>query len=684
MIPAPAPSTLTIVGNETAARTMTSRVDEEGARRMMEMMVNAYADPILAVVRELVSNGIDATRRAGTSLPVEITSPSPLEPTLIVSDRGTGMTIEDVEMAFLAFAASTKRDTNSEIGGLGIGAKSPWSVSESFLIDTIKDGKRTIVRASRNLEHQVLMAGEPSDLPTGTTISVPIAELSGKRTEWHRAVMEVAMTHVQGAVTVDGKEVASLVGPAKIGPVLCRKLEHRHDTVLIRSGGTLFESVYEVRMKVSKVVKLNHCIIELPIGSFDHTPSRESVTSTPRTLAAIDAALAEYETAYKAVRAELNELAKVDVTAAVQRREAILGDVGTYETLAIDLSLEVPDTIGAWVCGSAWRKVNRDRDPNAEKSVDVISATGWGREAKNTILVTGVPDGKKLSRFATYLKDRGGNNKRIIPIPAGATSVALVVTDKPGKPTGQVFTVDASMVPDENVYEWETWLDSTTAHLRGGGSRGPRTGYICTVIDAGGATSIESLTAKGIIALGVPVWYTQDQGRYTNNPAPVLAESVGVDLGRRKVEPLLKAIPTAIPIKKWNDQRLREQTANWPVGTHFALAADSGYHDKNMGLVTEARKLILANGGSSTALLDQAAGIINSIALLTNEQRNVWKVLNQHGGTGEYAQHLDSLWNQLQAAWPLLNHYRPWSTSAKDRAAFLDYLTNVAPVEKTV
>jgi hypothetical protein len=52
----------------------------------------------------------------------------------------------------------------------------------------------------------------------------------------------------------------------------------------------------------------------------------------------------------------------------------------------------------------------------------------------------------------------------------------------------------------------------------------------------------------------------------------------------------------------------------------------------------------------------------------------------KHGASNnQHSQHLDSLWQQLEAAWPLLNHYRPWNSSTKDRAAFLDYLTNVPP-----
>ena len=83
------PKSTLISGN--GLSTMTSRVDPEGARRIMEMLVNLYADQRLAVTREYVSNAVDATREAGSNEPVLIKSPTMLEPNLTIADKGTGM-----------------------------------------------------------------------------------------------------------------------------------------------------------------------------------------------------------------------------------------------------------------------------------------------------------------------------------------------------------------------------------------------------------------------------------------------------------------------------------------------------------------------------------------------------------------------------------------------------------------
>ncbi|MEK5768675.1 hypothetical protein, partial [Acinetobacter schindleri] len=64
---------------------------------MMEMLVNLYADRRLAVVREYVSNAVDASRVAGSAEPVRVTTPTLVDPHLTVTDSGTGMSTDEVE-----------------------------------------------------------------------------------------------------------------------------------------------------------------------------------------------------------------------------------------------------------------------------------------------------------------------------------------------------------------------------------------------------------------------------------------------------------------------------------------------------------------------------------------------------------------------------------------------------------
>lgn len=677
MIPAPIQTTATtITGTATAMPTMTSRVDPEGARRMMDLLVNLYADRRLAVVREYTANAIDAARLAGSTIPVDITTPTVLEPNLIITDRGVGMSTAEVEATYLAFAASTKRDTNDQVGGLGVGAKSAWALAESFLVDTVKDGLRTIVRASRDLEHQVLVAGTPTDLPAGTTVSIPV-EVNSYSSEWSRVITEVATAHDPGTITVNGKPVASIAaGATRIGPVIAKRVRDGYGaSILIRSGGTLFESIPAITTRLRQDVKLKSFVVELPIGSFDHTPSREQVIDTPRTREAIAAAMEQYKTAYAALEAEIGLLAKTDVTAAVKRRNAILGDVGDYMVLPIDLSLEVPGGLGAWRNRRRWERL----EPPAVR--DTFSATSWDTtEAAYTIIVTGVPAGRALRTFATYVKNHHGSTRRIIPIPAGQQSVALVVSDNKTGPTGQMFHLDATMVPANNVYTWEDW-QTKTASVRtggGGGSRGPVTGYNCLVVaQDGGKPVSRELTAAEIAALNLPVWYVDD----ANNPETFSKASVGVILGRRKPERLLKSLPAAISLYAWQAKCAKSIIDSLTQLDMLALALESDSTARTrFAIVSQARDELLAAGRASSPLMEQAMVVLAWNAKLSNEQKQNWDALKRSSERNLYwnaKNRLDRIESAIKQAWPLVENAGTYRGGVNQD--YVDYVVAVAP-----
>lgn len=677
MKPAPALSTLVVANADTALPTMTSRVDPEGARRMMEMLVNLYADRRLAVVREYVANAVDATRDAGRTDPVAITSPSILEPNLIVTDRGTGMSVEEVEATFLAFAASTKRDSNEMVGGLGVGAKSAWAVTESFLVDTVKNGRRTLVRAARDLSHQVLLAGEPTDLPTGTTISIPV-EVGSDIDPWRRVIAEVATAHDPGAVTVDGKPVTSIAAdPARIGPVLCTRVRSGYgDSVLIRAGGTLFAAVPEISRMVLNTTKLQACVIELPIGSFDHTPSRESVVATDRTIAAVKAALAEFDVAFAALTQRIDELARTDVAAAVKLRHSALGGVAGYTVLPLNFTLRVPEDAGCWTVGGrrsrgAWVRVTGfDRDE--------FSATHWGDELQRTVVVTALPKGRALRAFATYLKSAHPSVRRVIAVPQGRTSVELTVIDPKQQPTGQTVAFDATMVPEAQRYDFEKWTEVT--RVQRSSARTVATGYPCVLVAQDGSQPVTvELTAQEIADLNLPVWYTEGEAP-TRHSSVASKASVGVYLGRRKDGPLLAVVPAAMTQGQWREARFAAQTAGWSRTTLLTVAANASGADllAVFSIAADAREAIATNGGEAIALLDTIAAIHTAVESVTDEQEAIWDAAR---GTDAARKVRDEVWQlnkRLIRSWPLLSNANNYN-SRGDREAYVEYVTVMPP-----
>src|SRR5277367_5003543 len=100
-----------------------------------------YSDPIRAVIRELACNSSDAHQMAGTTKKkFEIHLPTTHEPEFSIRDFGTGMDDQEINDLFTMYGGSNKTDSNDTIGALGIGSKSPFSVTDMYTVVTTKNG----------------------------------------------------------------------------------------------------------------------------------------------------------------------------------------------------------------------------------------------------------------------------------------------------------------------------------------------------------------------------------------------------------------------------------------------------------------------------------------------------------------------------------------------------------------
>ena len=116
-----------------------------------------YKEPYRAIVRELVSNAIDASKAAKTSeaeaKPVILNVPKTIDSDdFYVQDFGIGMTLEQVINVYGNYFASNKQNDSNSIGGFGLGGKTPFIYvkdnSNGFKLETTspEDGiRRTFV-----------------------------------------------------------------------------------------------------------------------------------------------------------------------------------------------------------------------------------------------------------------------------------------------------------------------------------------------------------------------------------------------------------------------------------------------------------------------------------------------------------------------------------------------------------
>ncbi len=96
-----------------------------------------YPVPIKSFTQEIMCNGRDAHREVGKpDVPIVVKMPTSFDRTFSVRDYGVGVGPERMSNVFIKYGASTKRDSNDQTGGFGLGAKSPWAYTDTFGITT--------------------------------------------------------------------------------------------------------------------------------------------------------------------------------------------------------------------------------------------------------------------------------------------------------------------------------------------------------------------------------------------------------------------------------------------------------------------------------------------------------------------------------------------------------------------
>ena len=105
-----------------------------------------YSDKITAVLRELGTNATDAHVMAGATKPFHVHLPTNSECWFSLRDYGTGLSYDEVmdpdDGIYTTYFASNKRGSNELVGSLGLGSKSPLSVSRSFTVTSFYNGMK--------------------------------------------------------------------------------------------------------------------------------------------------------------------------------------------------------------------------------------------------------------------------------------------------------------------------------------------------------------------------------------------------------------------------------------------------------------------------------------------------------------------------------------------------------------
>ncbi len=159
-------------------KTIAFQVDNKMAQILFRDKLYTEAGKLRVIAQEYMANARDAHRAAGKSdTPIEVTLPTSLAPEFVVRDFGKGIPPNIVEDIFCVYGASTKKESNDQNGGYGIGAKCAFSYVKAFSVTTTCEGIRYIYAGSvngNNTNDFVLMDQGPAAGPDGTEIRIPI------------------------------------------------------------------------------------------------------------------------------------------------------------------------------------------------------------------------------------------------------------------------------------------------------------------------------------------------------------------------------------------------------------------------------------------------------------------------------------------------------------------------------
>lgn len=282
---------------------------EDSAMIYKLMYSTMFQDKEKVVLQELAANALDAHNAAGKKdIPIRITLPTELSPELVIEDEGIGMSYDTVCNVYPVYGRSLKSDNNSAIGGFGYGGKSPFSISDSYTVETTHKGVTTSVACYLDNafpKFSVFNSGELGK-PDGTVVRVPVSDTGkqvilknkaeklfilwdvkptfhGARIEYTDSLIyenEDLLIYKSHTVSRNQYSYNRSLYQVAVGPYIYEIPESMVDK--LRSM-----SAYNQLCEVSQSPNAYDVVFKFDIGELELSPSREWIENTPQNLETI-------------------------------------------------------------------------------------------------------------------------------------------------------------------------------------------------------------------------------------------------------------------------------------------------------------------------------------------------------------------------------------------------------------
>ena len=507
-------TTVHVTSGGTSRETVPCGFDPEGTTHLMRLLSNLYRNAAAAVLREYSANAFDAHVQAGNPGPVEVTLPTDLNPTLVITDHGTGLSRDEMIAVYSRYGASTKRRTNDQVGAFGLGTKSAFTLGQQFIVTAVKDGWRTVAAFGLDTSGTgtvTILDHEPTSERNGVTVSISVDDPDAMR----RAAGPVFATWRPGTAMVNGQHPRSVLDdPLKVTESIYLADTTEQDSaawgdagLIVVMGNIGYPVSHGLRDKVRNrlrhplppalgallhVSRHQRVFAFVGIGDVDIAPSREEMRDTPRTLERLLRVANEYYDGTAAlVQREIDSAptltAAARAVASLSRRPHLAGMLSRSSELSWRgqrIAAEVTVPYPASEYSPQQQRCTHERGGLRLPLHDSALA--------ETLVVTGVPDGRQetaIRAARAFLAD-DDTCRRLVFAPPGAQPAEWFAFGQPDTLPVLPFT------------EYLARARQRTPAATG------RTAEVMRYVTITGPAGEQKLTAEEITGLGLPVIVT--------------------------------------------------------------------------------------------------------------------------------------------------------------------------------
>ena len=283
--------------NQTSGELETFNIGIRNPAKIIKMqLTEKYSNKILAGIREISTNALDANIEAKSTRKIDVTLPTIIDSIFKVRDYGKGLSKEDIRDIYADLGTSTKEKSNNSVGCFGIGKFAPLVYCDVFTIISYYRKKKIIyiMNTSGNGNSIRVLSEEKSNEPSGLEISylIELKDIddfvkTAKRfynnfsglieIKDNFNFINVSENFIEDKEYVIKNNEYSLIKNGKTSSVILYNAEYNWDNY------PMSNLPYELRL-------LSRYPIEMyfKIGELDVTDDRESLSYTDRTKLAIE------------------------------------------------------------------------------------------------------------------------------------------------------------------------------------------------------------------------------------------------------------------------------------------------------------------------------------------------------------------------------------------------------------